>query len=205
MITKILIYIKHNLKFAWRIIDHINASLFYFFYNSRLENVLPEVFSEFNAPPYLCRRLSLIDAEALFLLFDSQEKSDLEYFKPHGFEIDSIKKQFRNRAFLMMGTFDRDRLIGYFFLRFFANRKCFVGRLIDKNYRGKGIGLVMNSIMYETAWRMGFRCLSTISRHNTSVMKAHSRNQTMVVLKELQNDYLLVEFVKEAQGAGRRV
>jgi GNAT superfamily N-acetyltransferase len=71
-----------------------------------------------------------------------------------------------------------------------------VGRLTDKDYRGIGIGKAMNRIMYETAWRMGFRCLSTISRNNTLVMKAHAENRNMVVLKELAGDYMLVEFVR---------
>jgi hypothetical protein len=97
----------------------------------------------------------------------------------------------------MMGSFDGNKMTGYFFLRFFANKKCFVGRLIDKDYRGRGIGPVMNNIMYETAWRMSFHCLSTISRNNKAVMRAHAKNRTMIVLKELQNDYLLVEFIRE--------
>jgi hypothetical protein len=71
--------------------------------------------------------------------------------------------------------------------------------LIDQKYRGRGIGVVMNSIMYETAWRMKFRCLSTISRNNNSVMRAHSGNRNMKVLKELKNDYLLVEFIPESE------
>ncbi len=100
----------------------------------------------------------------------------------------------------MMGVFQDNLLVGYFFLRFFFNRKCFVGRLIDKDFRGKGIGGEMNRIMYETAWRMKFRCLSTISQDNTSVMRAHSKNETMKVLKHLKNNYMLVEFVKADKG-----
>jgi hypothetical protein len=96
----------------------------------------------------------------------------------------------------MMGVFEKDKLVGYFFLRCFWNRKCFVGRLIDYNYRGKGIGWIMNNIMYNVAWDSGFRCLSTISRNNKAVMTAHSRNPAMIILKELQNDYMLVEFVR---------
>jgi hypothetical protein len=97
----------------------------------------------------------------------------------------------------MMGAFDDQKLIGYFFLRFFANKKCFVGRLIDKDYRGRGIGVVMNYMMYEISWRMGFRCLSTISTNNKAVIGAHAKNQAMIVLKKLKNDYILVEFVKK--------
>jgi hypothetical protein len=147
-------------------------------------------------PPFTFRILSTKDAEALFELLKSQNQQDLKYFSPHSFDLDSIQKQLNKRSFLMMGAFDGNRMVGYFFLRFFANRKCFVGRLIDKEYRGKGIGPLMNEIMYETSWGMGFRCLSTISKNNHAVMNAHSKNRSMVILKELQNDYLLVEFVK---------
>lgn len=195
MITRILIYIKHNLKFLWNIIDRVNAILFSLFYGSSLEKTIVLVFNEFSVPPYSYRKLDGSAAEAVFGLINRQNPVDLEYFHPHNFDMESIRKQFKNQAFLMMGAYEGDKLVGYFFLRFFANKKCFVGRLIDKDYRGQGIGPVMNNIMYEIAWRMGFRCLSTISRNNTLVMRSHANNQTMIVLKELPNDYLLVEFI----------
>jgi hypothetical protein len=194
-----LILIKHRFRFLWKIIEWANGLFFSFLYNSRLKKVLPDVFREFAEPPFLYRALTLSDVDALHNLIHSQNEADLEYFKPHGFEIETIRKQFKNSPFLMMGVFDDQKITGYFFLRFFVNRKCFVGRLIDKQYRGRGIGLIMNKIMYETSWRMGFRCLSTISRNNIAVMRAHAKNPTMVVLKELANDYLLVEFIKKTE------
>lgn len=87
--------------------------------------------------------------------------------------------------------------MGYFFLRFFWNRKCFVGRLIDEPCEGKGIGRAMNNIMYNIGWRMGFRVMSTISKNNHLVMRSHANNHRMVVLKELADDYLFVEFVEK--------
>jgi RimJ/RimL family protein N-acetyltransferase len=196
---KILIFIKHNFAFLWKIIEWGNGLLFSMLFKTRLETILPTVLYEFAALPFSYAKLDLSDAEALNNLINSQEASDLMYFRPHGFDMNSIIKQFKSHSFLMMGVFNGDKMIGYFFLRFFTNKKCFVGRLIDKDYRGKGIGPVMNAIMYETAWRMGFRCLSTISRNNSSVIWAHVKNQSMVILKELHNDYLLVEFTREAQ------
>ena len=94
----------------------------------------------------------------------------------------------------MMGVFKDNEIAGYFFLRCFWNRKCFVGRLIDESHEGQGIGRVMNSIMYNSAWKSNFRCLSTISKNNFSVMRSHANNKTMKILRELENDYLLVEF-----------
>lgn len=192
-----MLFIKHNFKFIWKIIEWGNGIVFSKIYGTKMEHTLPHVLQENIKPPLKFRRLNLADADKLFKLIKSQETIDLKYFKPHGFDINSIRRQFRIRSFLMMGVFDKNEMIGYFFLRFFANRTCFVGRIIDKNFRGQGIGHVMNDIMYETAWRMKFRCLSSISRKNESVMRAHARNRKMIILKELKNNYILVEFLQE--------
>jgi hypothetical protein len=194
MITRILLYIKHHLKFLWRIIENINSLLFSFLHRKK-------VYRNANArialrnDIFTCKILGNSDLVKLQNLINTQHEKDLTYFKPHGFDIKSLRRLNADPAFLMMGVFEKDKLVGYFFLRCFWNRKCFVGRLIDYKYRGKGIGWIMNNIMYNVAWDSGFRCLSTISRNNSAVMTAHSRNPAMIILKELQNDYLLVEFV----------
>jgi hypothetical protein len=196
-LERFLIFIKHHFAFLWNIVDRVNGLLFSLMHRKRLDRVLSNVFAETETGRLGYRKLGTEDLKSLHDLIAAQTPEDLEYFNPHDFTPDALKSQLRKPAFLMMGTFDGEKLAGYFFLRFFANKKCFVGRLIDKEYRHRGIGSIMNFIMYETAWRMGFRCLSTISRNNVAVMKAHSRNPNMVVLKELNNDYLLVEFVRK--------
>jgi RimJ/RimL family protein N-acetyltransferase len=195
---KVLIFIKHRIKFLWTLIDRINAVLFSVLFGSRLRKVVPRVFGEHSLDRFTFRTLHIEDVSSLYNLIRDQDPVDLRFFQPHGFDLDALGKQTRKRSFLMMGVFDGESLIGYFFLRFFFNRKCFVGRLIDKKYRGTGIGKVMNRIMYEIAWEMKFRCLSTISRQNKLVMNAHAGNTNMIVLKELRDNYLLVEFVREA-------
>jgi len=194
---KILIFIKHHFAFLWIIIEKINDSLFHLFYSERLEAQFPQIFEEFGVNEMTIRKLMPDDAKNLYELINSQQNTDLKYFKPHGFDYESVQKQFAKISFLMMGVFDNEKLIGYFFLRFFANRKCFVGRLIEKKYRGRGIGDAMNKVMYNLSWRMDFRCLSTISKNNKAVIGAHKKNSNMVILKELPNDYLLVEFVNK--------
>lgn len=195
---KLLIFIKHHFATLWYIIEWSNGKLCSLMYKSRMDRTTIEVLDEFKDYSYSFRRLNVSDAKSICNMIQSQAPSDLKYFNPHRFDLSSIQKQLYKRAFLMMGAFEGDSLVGYFFLRFFANRRCFVGRIIDKPYRGKGIGIAMNQIMYNISWRMGFRCLSTISRNNSNVIAAHSKNPFMIVLKELQNDYLLVEFVKPA-------
>jgi len=199
-LEKLLIFIKHHLKPLWSIIDGVNASLYSLLYKSKQDAALREVLNETKPGAFEYRELKPGDIPLLHSLISRQSEDDLTYFQPHGFSMQALEKQYHKSSFLMMGVFQDNLLVGYFFLRFFFNRKCFVGRLIDKDFRGKGIGGEMNRIMYETAWRMKFRCLSTISQDNTSVMRAHSKNETMKVLKHLKNNYMLVEFVKADKG-----
>ena len=195
---RILIFIKHNLRFLWELIEQANSFMFSLLYGRRVRQTTDRIISEIPGDSYIYRKLNPSDIDSLHDLLTSQPQDDLRYFNPHGFDKNSLEDRMKNRAFLMMGAFDDDKLIGYFFLRFFANRKCFVGRLIDRKYRGKGVGRTMNRIMYDIAWEMNFRCLSTVSTNNHLVMKAHAGNPNMKILKKLDNDYLLVEFVRNA-------
>jgi len=194
MFVRLLHYIKRHVSFLWPPIDWLNTLLFKWLHCRKFKRIVPEVIKEYGLTGFTFRKLEYRDLSAIKLLTDSQAPGRLDYFKPHGFEEKELYKVFKNPAFLMMGAFEGRRMVGYFFLRFFWNRRCFVGRLIDQQYEGKGIGRVMNKIMYQIGWQSGFRVLSTISRNNRLVMKAHAKNDSMVVLKELYDDFLLVEF-----------
>lgn len=194
---KVLLFIKHRIGFLWHIIEAINDFFFHFLFSKELERVVSSVLKENERELFNYRRLKREDVTSLTRLIDNQSSTDLEYFNPHSFDERSVIKQIKKKSFLMMGAFSDDEMVGYFFLRFFTNRKCFVGRLIDKEYRGRGIGVIMNKMMYGIAWKMKFRCLSTISKNNNAVIKAHSGNKHMIILKELKNDYLLIEFLPD--------
>lgn len=195
MLTRILLYIKHNFKFIWRLIDLTNGHIFRLLYSRRINAANEVTLSQYFLEGYKFRRLNKSDLISLFDLFDREKKEYLKYFQPHGFDKTSLIRTFLNRSIIMMGVFEDNKLIGYFFLRCFINRKCFVGRYVSEDYRGKGIGLIMNQIMYNTAWKSGFRCLSTISKKNKLVVSAHAHNKNMKLIRELENDYLIVEFV----------
>lgn len=199
MYVKLLLYIKHNLKFLWESIDFFNCIVFKFAHLDRTKKLIPEIIKKYTLKGYLFRQLTKSDIGLLKELIDRQDSCRLQYFNPHGFETKDLLTKLENPSFIMLGAFKDNLMVGYFFLRCFWNRKCFVGRLIDEAYVGRGIGNVMNLIMYNIAWGMGFRCLSTISRDNAFVIKAHSGNPNIVLLKELENNYLLVEFVREPQ------
>lgn len=194
--TGLLLFIKHRLPFLWRGIDWLNLVLFRLLHGDRLQKEAEHCFREFTLAGYQFRALTVRDLDGLVNLLARQRAGRLDYFKPHGFDHESLERVTRNPSFLMFGVFSDERLVGYFFLRCFWNRKCFVGRLIDEPHERKGIGRVMNQILYNTPWRSGFRCMTTISKNNALVMRSHANNPTVRVLEELPNDYLFVEFVQ---------
>ena len=195
MIARILLFLKHRAPFVWRFIEFVNGVLFRLLHARRIKQVRARVLQEFGRPGFRVRELEKRDLPELQQLLERQGDNRTRYFRPHGFDSVSLERAFANPAFLMFGVFEDDTLVGYFFLRCFWNRRCFVGRLIDEPHERRGIGRLMNDVMYHTAWRSGFRCMSTISRNNAMVMRSHANNPTMKVLDELSEDYLFVEFV----------
>lgn len=198
MIIRFLIYIKHKFPFLWAMVEVLNSFLFRLLHYRRMVLISNQIINEYSLAGYNFRTIEANDLTQLEKLLNHQPPKRVTYFKPHDFNLKSIQQAFANPAFLMMGVFKGSQMVGYFFLRCFWNKKCFVGRLIDEPHEGKGIGRVMNIIMYNIAWEVDFKCLSTISKNNKMVMRSHAKNNTMRILKVLDNDYLLVEFVKSS-------
>jgi hypothetical protein len=194
--VRFLLYIKHHLPFIWRLAEQINGRLFCIIHKKRFEKVIQEVLGASCLNHYTFRQLNSQDLKSLETLLMNQPPERVKYFRPHDFDYQSLFKVHNNTGFLMFGVFNGDEMAGYFFLRCFWTRKCFVGRLIDKQYEGKGIGKEMNKIMYNTGWKSGFRVLSTISRDNSLVMRSHANNPSIKILKKLKDNYMLVEFLQ---------
>lgn len=203
MIVRALLSIKHRLPVLWRLVDWVNARLYGLLHRQRMAVEVARAFADFRLEGFEFAPLVADDLAALEAMLERQGAARLRYFQPHGFDHRSLVRMFSNPAFLMFGAFRDEELVGYFFLRCFWNRKCFVGRLIDEPHEGQGVGRVMNQIMYNLAWRSGFRCMTTISRENQFIMRSHLNNPHARVLGSLANEYVLVEFVPEASAEDR--
>lgn len=193
--VRILLYIKHNLPGVWKLAEMVNGALFRLLHERRFNVAVRQVLDDSPVSEYTYRLLQPDDLKTLETLLLNQTPERVEYFKPHAFNYKSLLNVYNNPAFFMFGVFKGEDLAGYFFLRCFWSKKCFVGRIIHPDYEGKGIGKEMNRIMYNTGWMTGFRVLSTISRNNKLVIRSHSGNPYMVVLKELKDNYMMVEFL----------
>lgn len=203
---RLLLKIKHRLPFLWRGIEQVNSLLFLILHRRRIMANSRACLDRYQLDGFSFRLLTQADSAALSAFLTRQPAARMEFFKPHGFDLQSVTRKAKDPAFLMFGTFRDEALVGYFFLRCFWNRKSFVGRAIDQDWEGQGIGRVMNQILYNTAWGAGFKCLTTISKHNHSVIRSHANNPTSRIIGDLANDYMLVEMVPPDQkGTGTPV
>lgn len=198
MIARTLLFIKHRIPWMWLLVDWLNARLYSLLHRRRMAAQCDRALQQFGLDGFEFRPVTVDDLGELESMLCRQGEERLKYFQPHGFDHASLARMLVNPAFLMFGVFHERALVGYFFLRCFWNRKCFVGRLIDEPFERRGIGRVMNQIMYNTAWWSGFRCFTTISRDNHSVMRSHQNNPVARTRGKLANNYVLVEFVEDA-------
>ena len=67
---------------------------------------------------------------------------------------------------------------------------------VKEGKQGKGIGKMMGNILYNIAWFSGFRIFSTISINNVASFNSHKANNYLNIIRELSNNYYLVEFIK---------
>jgi hypothetical protein len=192
---RILLFVKHRLGFIWRIIEYLNGVLFGLLFAKRFGTVLENELKNACTDQYQYRVLLPTDAGALQVFLTKQPEEQTRFFKPHAFDKGTLLRLLHNPSFIMMGIFAGEQIVGYFFLRCFVNKKCFIGRIVDAGYQRQGLAKSMSNIMYRTAWASGFQCLTTISKNNRAIFDLHQKEKNIQVLKELPDHYLLVEML----------
>ena len=200
MIMRLLLFIKHNLAFVWQIAEFFNGSVFRLVFRKKILASALAVCQQSSCQDIDFRLLQEDDLEKLSAFFSQQPEESYLYFKPHGFDLTSLRKVKKNPAFMMFGVFDKvsGNIIGYFMMRFFVNKKCFVGFLVGEASRGKGIAGKMGKIMLKICWDNDFAALATVSRKNESALRAYRKMNNFSILKELPEDYIYIRYEKES-------
>lgn len=194
-IVEFLKFIKNSCPWIWNFIEFCNGLLVRLFYGRKIDNAIASALCNIGSE-YAYKRLSKIHVEQL-VEFISQQPSGFDtFFKPHGFTAKDFKRVLTNGTFILIGAFDNDKLIGYCFIRFFINKSAFRGKIVDKEYQGRGIAKQMGLILSKVASNAGFRVYATISKDNVASLKSAKYGSSIEVIKELPDNYLYVE-IKE--------
>lgn len=191
--VRFLKWLKMQMPFIWLWIETLNGWLTDLVYGKRIAKATAEVLSHYEAEPFSYRCISAADIAPLSRMLTSQTDEYMRFFHPHGFDEATLMRLLNNKSVLMLGTFKDDEIIGYYFIRFFANGQCFRGNFVDVNHQGKGIGGIMVKQMTEIGLAAGFRVFATVSKRNLSSMASTKAYNEIKIIKELPDDDVLIE------------
>ena len=154
--------LKQNIPWLWNFIEYLNGILVNILFGTSINNAILKNADYKQIGKYTYRELLKSDLQGLTDLLSKQPDGFDQYFKPHKFDIDSLRLMFENKSFKMLGVFDDSEIVGYFFIRFFANKKAFRGKMVDSNHQRQGIAKNIGRITTNIALDAGFRLFATI-------------------------------------------
>lgn len=190
--------LRDRFGWLWNIIDTVNSLLFSMKYGKRLNNInikcnkmLPE--------EYELVLLRDVPVKEMVSFFEHQPEEAYTYFRPHKFDAKSIKCLQGNKAFLAYVLQDKinGKIAGYCFNRSFFHGKGFRGRMVDIDYRGKGLGTAMNKILNEVGFGIGLRLFETVSKDNVASYRSAMSASNVKVVKELEHNELYLEILPD--------
>lgn len=195
MLYKIAHILRDKMGWLWNLIEWLNSMLFYMRYGKKLKG-----FSFTTIPEgYDVVAMRNVPTEQLVAFFKHQPEEAFEFFHPHGFDAKSIKRLQQNRSFLAYILRDKTngKIAGYCFNRSFFHGQGFRGRMVDIDYRGKGLGTTMNKILNEVGFSIGLRLFETVSKDNVASYRSAMSASNLKVVKELPHNEVYLEIVKD--------
>lgn len=191
MLYEIAHVIRDKFSFLWEMVESVNGWLFVCRYRSKLKEI-NELLSPLSSEYYV-RQTTEADVKSLVKFFKEQPEEAFEFFKPHEFDENSLKKIVKNKAFQTFVVMDNEQILGYFFLRSFFNGKCFRGRMADYRTRGRGIGKLMAKAIELVAVYEELRMYASISPDNLASLESAKAVSEVKIIKTLENGYYYIE------------
>lgn len=139
------------------------------------------------------RIVSEADAPALAHFFAQQPQECFRWFRPHAFDVETLRRLLRRKSFIAFVREEQGQIIGYGFLRCFFHGRCYLGKMVDYRHYGKNIALGLCATgMYITS-DMGMRMFETVNKDNPASLRASQKACRVKVVKELDGGDLLIE------------
>lgn len=193
MLYKIAHILRDKMGWLWNLIEWLNSMLFSMRYGNKLR-----CFTFTTVPEgYDVVAMRDVPTEKMVAFFEHQPEEAFEFFHPHGFDAKSIKHLQANKAFLayVLKNAENGQIAGYCFNRSFFHGKGFRGRMVDVDYRGKGLGTAMNKMLNEVGFGIGLRLFETVSKDNVASYRSAMSASNVKVVKEMADNELYLEIL----------
>lgn len=193
MLYKLAHILRDKMSWLWNLIEWLNSMLFSMRYGKKIRDFKFTSGTEgYNIVP-----MKDVPIERLVVFFEHQPEEAYTYFKPHEFDKKSIKRLQKNKSFLAYVLLDsaNGNIAGYCFNRSFFHGVGYRGRMVDIDYRGKGLGTAMNKILNEVGFGIGLRLFETVSKDNVASYRSAMSASKVKVVKELPHNEVYLEIL----------
>ena len=193
MLYQIAHILRDKLRWLWNLIEMLNSMLFSMRYGNKVK-----AFSFTDTPEgYNVVPLKDVPNKSLVAFFEHQPEEAYTFFKPHGFDKKSIRRLQLNKSFLayVLRDSENGNIAGYCFNRSFFHGVGYRGRMVDIDYRGKGLGTAMNKMLNEVGFGIGLRLFETVSKDNVASYRSAMSASNVKVVKELPENELYLEIL----------
>lgn len=195
MLYQIAHILRDKFSWLWNVIEWMNGMVFSLRYGKTLKRLTVKSVPE----GYSIVPIKDVLTNELVCFFKNQPEDAFTFFHPHGFDEKSIKRLQKNKAFLGYVLLDKenDRIAGYCFNRCYFHGQGFRGRMVDIDYRGKGLGTAMNKILNEVGFGIGLRLFETVSKDNVASYRSALSASKVKAVKEMEGNELYLEILPD--------
>lgn len=192
--TGLIIAIKHRFPSLWRIVEWANGKAMRLRYPGLAAIAAREIAAASAAAgKFSFSPVSADDLPGLSRFLTSLPEESLMFFRPHDFDPATMSRLHRSGSFVMIAARNASgELVGYNFLRCFADGRCFHGLVVGPGARGLGIGTAMWNLGAAIASSAGMKMFATISESNTASLTSCTRGCSATTVEKLPNGYLLL-------------
>lgn len=201
MLYEVTHFVQDKMPWAWNMVEWGYAEVFALQHRKGLKEI-PALLEKYT-DRFRVTVARKEDASAMAKFFTEQPEEAFKFFHPHEFDEKSLTKLIKRKSFLMFLVKDGEEIVGYFFLRCFANGITFKGRIVDARRRNQGIAKLMGNVINEVVLHLGLRLFTTISPENYASLASTKAVNDIKIVRTLENGYYYIECTpKKPSGGG---
>lgn len=191
MLYELTHFVQKRMPWLWDMVEWVNSVVFAMQHRKEMKDIpgLLDKYTDRFRVTVACEN----DVRTMAEFFTQQPEEAYKFFKPHDYDEKSLLKLIKRKSFLMFLVKDKEEIVGYFFLRCFANGNTFKGRIVDVRRRNQGIAKLMGYVINEVVLHLGLRLFTTISPENYASLASTKAVDDVKIVRTLENGYYYIE------------
>ena len=188
---------KKKYPSIWSFIEILNGALLRLFFRKSLKNIEQKIIDFLKKENISANYASIRNVISVSKFLNELPSEDILYFHPFDYSKKSLSHVLSCHTYQIYVVYFDNQIVGLFFLRYFINNKCFLGYVVKKEFRGKGLGKKMLQAIIYGVSNSGFALMSTICADNIASIKAHLATGKFEIIEKLSSNEIVLKMKEE--------